>query len=198
MPMEITWSGGRTRGSVTPLRGRVVARSVPVQGQKSLERFRELVNPILAQSAERLAAQIAAAYPKEGRVTPYHKVLQSGVFVGFRVKSRTFFWHEWDTRPHWPPFGKNSEIARWAAAHGMSKKAPFYIARKMAPIEATGAFVGGHKMTVGGLGGVPSARTQGRLVATRGKYAATDALREESTIVVNAIIEVVGQIMREL
>jgi hypothetical protein len=42
---------------------------------------------------------------------------------------------EYDTTPHWPPFGPGSSLANWSDAHGIP---PFLVARKISRVGTKG------------------------------------------------------------
>lgn len=177
MGTNINWTLGRSG----PTRSRIVLSGMNTPGETQ-RRVREQLSILGESSANVLRQVVEEAYPSVTNLNPYHRWTNNKLFAGLTIKDRTFFWREWDTRPHWPPFGKNSSLYAWTQEHGMGEKAAFFIARRMAPEGATDEIRGGHRMTVSGLGGYPSIRTDGRLVATRGKYALTDALQAEAEI----------------
>lgn len=50
--------------------------------------------------------------------------MPEGAVIGTNLPRAPF--SEWDTRPHWPPWGPGSLLAGWAGRHGIK---PFLVAR---------------------------------------------------------------------
>lgn len=61
-------------------------------------------------------------------------VIPSEAVVGTNVPYSPFV--EWDTRPHWPPWGPGSALAGWAGRHGIKA---FLVARAIAQRGTRGA-----------------------------------------------------------
>jgi hypothetical protein len=53
---------------------------------------------------------------------------------------------EYDTRPHWPPFGPGSSLANWSNARGIP---PFLVARKISRFGTTGNHIVSNRMQSG-------------------------------------------------
>lgn len=210
MPTEVHWHLGR--GGADPVRGRVEITDFVVGiDDIDAEVIRRLLE-IALRSAHRLEEVAHEVYGSVRGLHPYTTRSARAVFGGISISDPRFFFHEWDTRLHWPPFGKHSELAAWVREHGMEPEAAFFIARKMAPIAPTNARVGpytatnkaggeyqrSHIMTVGGLGGTESDQRPPRMVATRGKYALTDAVDREAQIVADEAMLAIGALIEDI
>lgn len=134
------------------------------------------------QAAQALSDMVSDAYPTLADWHVQRRLTSNALFVSLVIADPNFKYREYDTEPHWPPFGKCTPLYFWAIVRGIS---PFYVAWKMAPTEPTGAKLtycsparGKSEVTMnmGGSGGRPSKRYAGTLVATAGKYAVTDGI----------------------
>lgn len=204
MPINVTWTlGAPTRGRVAVQRSALAALDVADETQKRIDqRLKELGQ----RSARALANVAHMEYPSLQSVSPYSRFTSRALFAGITIGDRSFFYREWDTEPHWPPFGKHSELRAWVNAHGMPPEAAFFIARRMAPVGATNAVMGPYKvlsikgkeyerthtMTVSGEGGSESKMRPPRMVATSGRYALTDALAEEAEYMADQAVRIVA------
>lgn len=115
----------------------------------------------------------------------YYRITAPQVYFGVTVTDPDFFYKEWDTKPHWPPFGAGTDLHNWAIAQGWLTKGPrggwkgsyrlFALARSMAPLEGGKRWRSSRGNWVGattGDGGRPIGR-RGRSVATAGAYQVT-------------------------
>lgn len=209
MATNIEWHLG-TGGGAT--RGRVRVSDFAV-GQADLDA--EIVRRLLeaaGRSARRLEEVAHDVYATLRGLHAYTSRSPRGILAGLTIADPRFFFHEFDTRPHWPPFGKYSELAAWAREHGMDSRAAFFIARKMAPEGATDAVMGPytwrtrsgkeiqrtHRMTVGGLGGSESQHRPPRMVATSGKYALSDALDVEAELLADECTAIISALIADV
>ncbi len=199
MATDVEWHIG------SPTRGRVRVSDFRTGRADLDQQITRLVVDAARRSTHRLEEVAKDNYPSLHGIRAYVNRSSRSVFSGIAISDPEFFFHEWDTRPHWPPFGKHSKLASWAREHGMDARAAFFIARKMAPEGATNAVMGPylwttrngktiertHRMTVSGLGGYESQQRPPRQVATSGKYALTDALEAEALLLADEITEIV-------
>jgi hypothetical protein len=170
------------------LRFRTAVRDAGVSVARTNEALRSDFDSTTAGAIEALQQEIARAYPTLRKWGLYRRVTGAAVFVGLLIEDAHFIFQEYDTAPHWPPFGKCTELGQWARALGIN---PFFLARSMAPLAPTDAELPyceatrgktKVKMTMHGSGGQPSDRYDGRLVATAGKYVVTDLFDQAARV----------------
>lgn len=122
---------------------------------------------------EEVTAQIEEAYPKildlEGQV----RVTAGKIFLSWSCSDPRLKYWEYDTEPHWPPFGKGSLLREWCDARGLSA---FGVAWHMAPISE------------GGGGGKRSYTHPGRFVATSGQYFITNRVPRAEIELLNRMV----------
>ena len=120
------------------------ALKIEIKGLKELQRkaeqmTRDLHGPPMLEAMRRatLVVQRAAkinAPVSDGRlrasITPEVRAQAREVVgvVGTNVKYAPYV--EFGTRPHWPPFGPDSSLARWSHLHGIEN--PYLVARGIA------------------------------------------------------------------
>lgn len=94
--------------------------------------FRDGPGHAARRGLEEIMHNIVAETPYEGIAGAYRVQQHSeGNVLTLQLVNDHPIWpfREYDTRPHWAPFGPGSDIAQWAAEHGIPA---FLVARKIA------------------------------------------------------------------
>src|SRR5262245_43625500 len=98
MPTNVTWRLGY---GGAPTRVGFRARSdIGGQVDDQLDRY---VRSLMGRAARRLSEIYEAAYPTLSAATSYVRRRGAIYNAALRVDDARFFYHEFDTEPHWPP-----------------------------------------------------------------------------------------------
>jgi hypothetical protein len=177
------------RGRLPGLAGRGVSKTMEAKIRQEVSLVRD-----------RLVQRARGIYRGVQDYTGRFAVGKSQIAIWLTANDQKFFYQEFDTGLHWPPFGKDTPFGQWARDRGLN---PFSLAWHMAPPN-----VGirwhitdprtGHPKSVGWAyaldrqsgaapstvppGGHESHRHPGRQVATQGQYLVTDMFNETTEI----------------
>jgi hypothetical protein len=175
--MEFTRSG-----RYGTLRFKSTIRNPEIAAIRATQELAADLEQAVQGAVTQVTREIQMYYPDLTDWDVTRRVTKYTVSVGLVMRDTRFPFREYDTEPHWPPFGKCTALYAWAQMRGIS---PFLLAWSMAPREPSGAFAlycepargkVGTVMNMRGKGGNPSRRNPGRLVATQGGYRVTDAV----------------------
>lgn len=86
----------------------------------------------------RITQEAQAAFDFEPAASRFEAVAQVApglVRAGTQTEDPIVPFVEWDTAPHWPPFGPGSALSRWAERHGLRA---WYVAKLISERGTTG------------------------------------------------------------